>query len=91
MSDLTEVLARDIGKSLGLLGRVPDASLTMAAQSILVALDAAGYQIVPKEPTPDMISAGSDHKRWGREHFGDPGYAPCGNIYSAMLAAAPKP
>lgn len=50
-------------------------------RAILAALDAAGYQIVPKEPTVEMQAAAI------RPH-GDVAFYD--EIYRAMLAAAPK-
>jgi hypothetical protein len=44
---------------------------------ILAELDAAGYQIVPKYPTAEMLE--------GRPHQASPG-----SIYRAMVAAAKK-
>jgi hypothetical protein len=59
----------------GPLKRVtPDEALAI----ILDAIKAAGYAIVPKEPTIEMVVAGGDLTDRPRK------------TYSAMLAAAPK-
>jgi hypothetical protein len=61
------------------------------AKGLFSALDAAGYAVVPKEPTPEMIEAWdsaapgpvSDDAAWTNEN--------CARAdYVAMLAAAPK-
>ena len=61
------------------------------ARAILSALDVAGYAVVPKEPTPEMVEAWdsaapgpvSDNAAWTNEN--------CARAdYVAMLAAAPK-
>ena len=60
------------------------------ASDLLAALDAAGYQIVPKEPTPAMRQAGA--KPW-TVYAEFPGWKPINTqvIYGAMLFAAPRP
>ncbi len=51
--------------------------------SVIEALDAAGYAVVPKEPTEEMLGAAQDEEPMIHlSHFYD--------IWSAMLAAATK-
>lgn len=90
MTDLTEVLARAIAPldwvRLGLADTKASAmrreQAVDYAKRCLAALDAAGYQIVPKEPTPAMLDAVhfSDEALF---HGADVSYA-----YAAMLEAA---
>lgn len=49
-------------------------------RAILADLDAAGYAIVPKKPTPAMIEAGNQHVDWRMS----------ADIYTAMVEAAAK-
>jgi len=54
-----------------------------ALKSALAAAEKAGWVLVPKEPTHEMRHRGDREC----EHDGEP----MKEIYSAMLAAAPKP
>lgn len=54
-SPLIDVIAEAIRDELPL---VP--TTEVAVQAVLKALDQAGYVVVPKEPTPEMIEAGSN-------------------------------
>lgn len=59
MTDLTEVLARVIDETVTRpIG--PD-DVQRIARAQLAAIDAAGYQIVPKEPTDEMCDAVSGY------------------------------
>jgi hypothetical protein len=75
--DLREAIARAIG--------YPDATNPDwdIADAVLAAIEAAGWQCVPKEPTREMM----------KELVGPAGYTsiPLADAYRAMLAAAPKP
>lgn len=58
-------------------------------------VDVQGWQMVPKEPTEEMIEAGYDATR---DHDGNPVFADAGfcigharHIFRAMLSAAPQP
>lgn len=54
-----------------------------SARAALAAIDAAGWQVVPKEPIEEMVAAG-----WASNgHFSDS--SPL-QVWQAMLAAAPK-
>lgn len=53
------------------------------ADQIISALDAAGFVIVPKEPTEEMIAAGAEEDAWCYSE----GQAPQPEIYRAMIAA----
>lgn len=68
-----------------------------AADGVLSALDAAGYVVVPKEPTEAMVKAGretlTDKTDWDTWHeeatpYYDTGYMEA--IYHAIVAAAEK-
>lgn len=61
------------------------------ADDILAALSAAGYAVVPKEPTEAMANAG-DHAMYLWEGDGDEGLHQTAAkfMWAAMLAAAPK-
>jgi hypothetical protein len=52
------------------------------ARAALAAIDAAGFAIVPKEPTEEMETA-----YWRAQGMDR---APCDQTWDAMLAAAPK-
>lgn len=65
------------------------------AEQVVAALDAAGYVILPKEPTEAMIAAADAERRRVNEAF--PGTDGCSpdepsgeDYYRAMLAAAQK-
>jgi hypothetical protein len=60
--------------------------ILQTVQAQLAALDAAGYQIVPKEPTPAMLTAGNDTLNSQRSSW-----AVVHEIYRAMSEVAPKP
>jgi hypothetical protein len=60
-----------------LCAALPRSQEDFIADSLLEALDAAGYVIVPKEPTREMLRAGVRV-----------GVAPMEFIYRAMLAAS---
>jgi hypothetical protein len=55
-----------------------------ALTALLSELNAAGWQVVPKEATREMVMAAIDRPA-------DPDAIMYGPIYRAMLAAAPKP
>jgi TRAP-type C4-dicarboxylate transport system substrate-binding protein len=56
-----------------------------SVDEILAAIEAAGWQVVPKEPTREMKEAGGRYKaEYGIRRT-------VGGYYRAMLAAAPKP
>jgi predicted CoA-binding protein len=84
MTDLTEVLTAAIQRKR----RIGTASVSQtpieAAASCIAALDAAGYQIVPKEPSAAMLkSAGAgEYEIYHEEEYAE--------AYREMLAAAPK-
>lgn len=52
--------------------------------ALLTELDAAGWQVVPKEATARMVLAAIDRPA-------DPSAIMYGPIYRAMVAAAPRP
>lgn len=56
-------------------------SESMALQAALAALDAAGYAIVPKEPTEGMLEAG---------YIAEDNHQVVSDLYRQMIAAAPK-
>lgn len=66
--------------------------IVAALRSVIAAFDAAGFQIVPKEPTKEMVSAGEaitvepNEGRWEQEI----GFFAAQAVYRAMLAAAPN-
>lgn len=74
MTDVVQIMARAIcrgGQEEGQARCKPDCDCNNAdeygfygfmpeAREVLSALDAAGYAVVPKEPTPEMIVAGQD-------------------------------
>jgi hypothetical protein len=70
-----------------LCAALPRSQEDFIADSLLEALDAAGYVIVPKEPSEEMISAG---ERAG--HYARSNPVICENdadaCYRAMLAAS---
>jgi hypothetical protein len=74
-----EILAHMLNTGLyGFGGRVRASARMKIADGMLAALDAAGYVIVPKEPTQEMIEAG-----WAAAH--DESAAEC---WRDMLAAS---
>jgi hypothetical protein len=81
MDELIEAMA----KAMVTLARqrrvdgLPYPSRLEEARAAYAAIEATGYAVVPKEPTPAMFEAGGIHP-WGR-------YA---DSWRAMLAAAPK-
>jgi hypothetical protein len=63
--------------------------------AVFAAIEAAGWQLVPKEPTEEMRDAGWD-RAWGINFYERDGAlvietTVSRDIYRAMLAAAPKP
>ena len=64
-------------------GETLDVLAVTARKAALRAIDAAGFAIVPKEPTGAMIKNGN------AKQVGTPRGCPS-HIYHAMLAAAPK-
>lgn len=72
---------------------VPVSVTDAGAAAILAALDAAGFVIVPREPTPAMVAAAWDtiapeKKRLGIARLGPgPGAT---DVYRAMIAAQEK-
>ena len=78
---LREALSAVIG------GGYLDGSLT--ADDILRAIEAAGWQVVPKEPTEEMLRDGAAKVRTFLEHEGN--YPRTHAMWVAMLAAAPRP
>lgn len=58
-----------------------------SAESILAALDAAGFVVVPKETTREMREAGIDQ---GTDAGGELSYGDAMAIWAAMLAARPR-
>lgn len=86
---VTDLLARAISDSFheeGYIEGLSDpsewAEFLKAGRECLAALDAAGFQIVPKEPTEAMIKRAVENEgadaEWARIH------------YRTMLAAVPK-
>lgn len=59
------------------------------ADAVLAALDAAGYVVVPKEPTKEMKNAAWMHCTIGLEHGWDSTMHDL--LKAAMLAAAQEP
>ena len=61
------------------------------ARALIEELDAAGFSIVPKEPTPAMIQAGDNTDHTMEAMSGHPSYEEqVANIWRAMVAAALK-
>jgi len=62
------------------------------AEVALEAIAAAGWQVVPKEPTQEMDNAASDKLDWGPPGYWDAaeGSADPSKCWRLMLAAAPK-
>ena len=60
-----------------------------AIRRVLAEAEAAGWRLVPAEPTPDMTAAGK-----AAAHKNNPSYYlpedAAGKVYQATLAAAPK-
>ena len=68
-----------------------DKSRVILRQTILSALDAAGYAVVPKDPDETMLEKG--RKAWKAQrlhvsHQGSDEFMTCGVIYRAMIKAA---
>jgi hypothetical protein len=81
VSDLREAIARAIcnaGQDSDAPGYDHWECWLGEANAALAAIEAAGWQCVPKEPTKEMYEAG-----WWQVGTND--------IYRAMLTAAPKP
>jgi hypothetical protein len=73
---LIEAISRELGRDW-----IPQCIWTQwrsEAEGIIKAIDAAGWQIVPKVPTEEML-----------EELGDSSLT-CDLIYNRMLAAAPR-
>lgn len=62
MTDLTEVMARAMAHFLDLNRKDVMDHWREKSHAILAALDAAGYQIVPKEPTEAMIKCAVENE-----------------------------
>lgn len=88
MSDLMKLMDAAANASRHEVWRPLDVtSESMALQAALAALAAAGYAIVPKEPTEEMMDAGEAQDRpaapwssYSTEH------ARCEDHYAAMIA-----
>lgn len=81
MNGLREVVARAIANAD--LGRNWEASTLSFADAALSAIRAAGFAVVPVEPTEAMLKAG------GNAYYGEgPGDTQAECIYAAMLTAA---
>jgi hypothetical protein len=65
----------------GAMCMVSDAESAMIAEDAIEALEAAGYLIVPVEPTEDMQSAGA-YPRENRK--------PVSDIWRAMISVRPR-
>lgn len=63
-----------------------------AARVAIASLEAAGFVIVPKEPTEDMDAAGSKAVRdcWSQEPGEGFDEEPAPAVYAAMLEARPR-
>lgn len=82
--------ARDvIAKSFSWHRLDRDASLR-EADAILSSLDAAGFAVMPKDPTKEMLGAGATSLVNDQDHKGVPQMAvsPAYGAYKAMLKAA---
>lgn len=60
-----------------------------AARAALSAIEAAGWRVVPVEPTQEMIEAGLEGEVV-RDSSGTSWRSPTAYVYSAMLSAAPR-
>jgi hypothetical protein len=76
MTDLMETI-RDACEAY-----VTEVDTGKGVRAALAAIDAAGFAIVPKEPTEEMETA-----YWRAQGMDR---APCDQTWDAMLAAAPK-
>lgn len=65
---------------IGVYGKLPVWMLEQGADLILESLRAAGYAVVPVEPTDKMVHAG--YAAWQEVGVGEE------NVYRAMIAAA---
>lgn len=83
---LIEVIARAMYDEGDWPAGVPRAHYSDAAGEVLTAISAAGYAVVPLEPTQDMISAGiiERHEQPTPEAWS----LATANIYRAMIEAA---
>jgi hypothetical protein len=84
MSDLRAAIARALvgGEQNWQEHEIENRELVyQSVDEFLATIEAAGWQVVPKEPTVGMLGA-TVNDDW-------PGCT--GDIYRAMLAAAPKP
>ena len=59
------------------------------ARAALSAIEAAGWRVVPVEPTQEMIEAGLEGEVV-RDSSGTSWRSPTAYVYSAMLSAAPR-
>lgn len=48
-------------------------SIDAVSVAVLAALDAAGFVVVPKEPTEEMLRAGMQANQFVNDHNGEPG------------------
>ncbi len=92
MTDLTEVLARAIRLTFlnrDKFGCYEDSEIADATAVIIAALNADGYQIVPKEPDDSMTLAAQ--RAYDASKY--PGHfaAEMRKLLRAAIAAAPKP
>ncbi|QDZ10565.1 hypothetical protein [Devosia ginsengisoli] len=84
MADPVEVMARAVSKSI-YGGEVTWRQSVPAAEAALSALDAAGFAVVPKEPTQEMWAASGDAiVKLGHVHHDAISEA----CYRSMLSAA---
>jgi len=78
----------DIEDTLVFGGCDAEATAKAAAESILIALDAAGFQVVPKVPTDGMKVAGGVAFEDSAFGEGELIFDAAGHLYAAMLAAS---
>jgi len=95
MSDIVELIAQaicDRATDKNHWGKLDDSArgfFRKEARAAIAALDAAGFAIVPKEPTEAMLQAGSD--AWGKtphDFDEDDWRASYVSEYRAMLAVS---
>ena len=92
MTDLREAIAREYGLKIDCRMMPPCPSCLEATDLFLAAIEAAGWQCVPKEPTTEMIGVAGpavDDYYDGAKDASFEGSVKA--AFQAMLAAAPKP
>lgn len=84
MSQIEDIIAKAMSASKAWPVVFEAGSAAELARAAVAALDAAGFVVVPKEPTEEMLRAGMQANQFVNDHNGEPG---CPGVPSPPLPA----